>query len=319
MVKIAIVGFGKVTDYYIPALRNNDKYKIIAVCDLNGSKKNNTNGFPFYTSYSEMLEIHEEIDAVIVSTSLDSHFDVALGCIKKNKHVLLEKPAVTTENQLRELVKLAEENNVIFSVALHMSYAPDLLWFREYTKENYSYLGDIKSIYCEFSDPYIVNDELTTSALSLGGCWYDSGINALSVVTTLVKDISYKESEFENGTYKGIKDIKSLVKFDFENDFNGEITVCVDWTLNKDFKKTVLHFSENENVYELDHINHTVTRIKKGEEKEIIFSMESGLVSHYEQLFSDFYRLLNDQKVEMNFIRIHELLYKAYQLEYSMR
>lgn len=54
----------------------------------------------------------DDIDAVVVATPPESHFDVAAEAMTAGKHVLIEKPMATTVGDARKLVQLADETGL---------------------------------------------------------------------------------------------------------------------------------------------------------------------------------------------------------------
>jgi len=66
-------------------------------------------------NYMELLE-KEDIVGVIVATPPETHFDIALDCLKYNKHCLVEKPMTTTVDTAKQLIALAAKRNLILMV-----------------------------------------------------------------------------------------------------------------------------------------------------------------------------------------------------------
>jgi predicted dehydrogenase len=73
-------------------------------------------------SYHEFLERERFADAVVICTPDQLHYEPAIAFTKKGYHILLEKPMATTPQECREIVRVAEENKVIFSVCHVMRY-----------------------------------------------------------------------------------------------------------------------------------------------------------------------------------------------------
>jgi predicted dehydrogenase len=56
------------------------------------------------------------VDAVIISTPTNSHFEIGQYFLRHKKHVLLEKPMTNTLEEADRLIRLAKENNVTLAV-----------------------------------------------------------------------------------------------------------------------------------------------------------------------------------------------------------
>ncbi len=67
----------------------------------------------FFTNLEEMLD---EVDAVSIATPTPSHFDVAMLCLRRGKHILVEKPITETLEQARVLVSAARQSGLVVQV-----------------------------------------------------------------------------------------------------------------------------------------------------------------------------------------------------------
>lgn len=61
---------------------------------------------------SSVAEALDDIDAVVIATPPESHFDIAAEAMAAGKHVLVEKPMATSTADARRMVRLAEEHGV---------------------------------------------------------------------------------------------------------------------------------------------------------------------------------------------------------------
>lgn len=67
-------------------------------------------------SYIEALGSFKKGDAVTIFTPDDTHFEIALECVKRGLHVLVTKPIVKTLEQHKQLYQLAMMNRVLVAV-----------------------------------------------------------------------------------------------------------------------------------------------------------------------------------------------------------
>ena len=71
------------------------------------------NQVSFFESLDGLLEA---VDAVSIATPTPTHFDLALHCIKRGVHVLVEKPITQTLAQAEALVQAAKDSNLVVQV-----------------------------------------------------------------------------------------------------------------------------------------------------------------------------------------------------------
>ncbi|MBW2570165.1 MAG: Gfo/Idh/MocA family oxidoreductase [Deltaproteobacteria bacterium] len=103
-----------------------------------------------YTDVETCLDLeevlcHESIKAVVVATPAETHFAVAHKALLAGKHVFVEKPLALTEAEGRQLVKLAEQNELILMVGHILHYHPALIKLKDLI--NSGELGKIQYLY----------------------------------------------------------------------------------------------------------------------------------------------------------------------------
>jgi len=148
MVKVAVVGVG----YWGPNfVRNMDELagcELVAVCDTVSDKakkiKETHPHLEFTDDFDSLIE-GDKVDAVVIATGSDSHYKLARKALEKNKHVLVEKPMALKVVEAEELVKLAEERNLVLLVGHLLRYHNGLIKLKEYMDDGY--LGKILYAY----------------------------------------------------------------------------------------------------------------------------------------------------------------------------
>jgi len=95
MIKLGIIGYGTIATTYIKSLKHiADCYQLSGIYDINLTKLKRALPDDTYTIYDSMeAMLQSDINCVIISTPLNTHYDIAVNCIKANKHVIMEKPA----------------------------------------------------------------------------------------------------------------------------------------------------------------------------------------------------------------------------------
>ncbi len=109
---IAIIGFGKIAaDQHVPSIAGNDRLELVATVSRSGAGTARR-----FTSYGEMLEQVEGLDAVALTTPPTARYDIARACLERGLHVLLEKPPTVTLAEIHDLACIAEtEQRTLFT------------------------------------------------------------------------------------------------------------------------------------------------------------------------------------------------------------
>ena len=117
--KYALIGCGRISTNHVKAAINN-KLEIVGICDIIPEKmqeilkkhelEDNEN-IHQYTNYKELLQI-ESPDLVSIATESGNHAELALYCIEKGVHVIIEKPMAMSIDDANNIINLAEEKKV---------------------------------------------------------------------------------------------------------------------------------------------------------------------------------------------------------------
>ncbi len=201
--RIATIGTSWITESFIASSRYVENISIYAVYSRSEekakafAKKNKVN--KYYYSLEKMLS-DENIDAVYIASPNSKHYEQAKMCLLADKHVICEKPAVVTSEQLKEIYEIADSRNLIFLEAMKSMHSDGL----DVIKNNIADLGEIRTASIDFSqhsskyasykrgeNPNIFNPEMCTGALMDLGvyCVYF----ALEIFGEPVKVISHSD------------------------------------------------------------------------------------------------------------------------------
>lgn len=136
--RVAIVGFGYMGQMYADLVQARD-WELVGVHDIDNTKFQSDKFFP---NRSDLIA-HLDVEAVIICTPHNQHLSVVTECLKKKKHVILEKPMgsseAETEKIYRKIQKYKDTSVVVVNIT-HCFYNKIQL-----AKQKVSEL-DIKSI-----------------------------------------------------------------------------------------------------------------------------------------------------------------------------
>ena len=115
MLKVGIVGCGKIADSHASQIRRIKGCEIVGVCDREPLMAQQLQKrFPikqWFSSVSELLE-RSKPDVVHITTPPQSHFELASRCLEHGSHVYLEKPFTVWEDEARTLIAMAEKSGL---------------------------------------------------------------------------------------------------------------------------------------------------------------------------------------------------------------
>ena len=127
MIRIGIVGLGYWGPNLVRCFSELSDCKVTAVCDQSYDQliriKDRYPGVYPIEDYDALLQ-RNIVDALVIATPTNTHFELAAKALSKGIHVFIEKPLAKTSEQCRTLIKLAEINNCTLFVGhvfLHSS------------------------------------------------------------------------------------------------------------------------------------------------------------------------------------------------------
>ena len=188
---LGTIGTSWITDSFIQAALETEFYNLDSVYSRGAEK-----GQEFASKYGE-ISVETDLDTFIQKESLDViyiaspnslHYEQALQVLKAKKHVIVEKPATTNVKQWRELLRVAEENDVfIFEAARHM-YLPNFKKLKSLLND----LGDTQGAtiaYAKYSSRYdavLAGEEPNIFSLKFaGGALMDLGVYPIYTAVAL--------------------------------------------------------------------------------------------------------------------------------------
>ncbi|WP_445486822.1 Gfo/Idh/MocA family protein [Niallia sp. 03133] len=154
-----------------------------------------------YGDYEEMLQ-DEKIDVVYISTPHSNHYEYIIQSLENNKHVLCEKAITVNSKQLDEIVRLAEEKQLIVAEAMTIYHMPLFKQLREVVQSGK--IGTLKMVTVSFGSckENDASNRFFNKDLA-GGALLDIGTYALSFtrffLTSQPHEIITTVKEFETG------------------------------------------------------------------------------------------------------------------------
>ncbi|KAF5364707.1 hypothetical protein D9758_005524 [Tetrapyrgos nigripes] len=134
--------------------------------------------------YQELLD-DSEIDVVYNPLPVGLHYEWTMKALAAGKHVLLEKPATITSEEMRQMFELAEKKNLVLMEAFHSRFHPAIQRVKAILDSGE--LGKIKSICNTLTVPAgsFKKDDIRFDWSLGGGSFLDMGCYTLSCLRYL--------------------------------------------------------------------------------------------------------------------------------------
>jgi predicted dehydrogenase len=146
MVNIGVVGCGYWGPKHVRVCHELSEANLVTVCDVDEKKLAQVHiQYPMVqatTNYGEFLK--GDLDAVIIATPVNSHYQLAKDALLHDKHVLIEKPMTSSSREALALIELAEKRNLVLMAGHTYEYHPAIDFLRKIV--NAGELGEVYGI-----------------------------------------------------------------------------------------------------------------------------------------------------------------------------
>jgi len=211
-VRVAVVGLG----YWGPNLvRNFNELacaEVVAVCDRDVERleliERRYPAVQAHTSFDDVLA-DETIDVVALATPVSTHFPLGRAALEAGKHVFIEKPLAASAGECLELIRLADERELVLMPGHTFLYSPPVIAVRSLIESGE--LGDLYFVSTSrvnlglHQKDVSVTWDLAPHDFSILRYWLDetpSGVQALArgCVIPSIPDVAFIDLEYSSGT-----------------------------------------------------------------------------------------------------------------------
>lgn len=228
MLKVALVGAGKMGISHLSILGAHKDVEVVGVCDtslivMDALKK--YTAFPCYKKFSKMLD-NEKPDAVFVAVPTKLHYSMIKELLERKIHVFAEKPFCLNPAQGEELAKMAEDNRLVNQVGYHNKFIGT---FKEVKRIiDSGALGEIYHFTGEAYGPVVIKKKESTWRSDPdegGGCLMDYASHVIDLINGFLSPVKEAEGSLLKSIYSQKVDdaVYSLLKL--ESGVSGVLSV----------------------------------------------------------------------------------------------
>ena len=140
MLKVAIVGCGKIADAHAAQIQRIEDSEIVAACDREPlMAKQLCDRFPIRQHFTDLTELLRTTrpDVVHITTPPEGHFELTRLCLEHGANVYVEKPFVVHMREARELIEIAENKGLKLTAGHNYQFSPAARRMRSLVKSGY--------------------------------------------------------------------------------------------------------------------------------------------------------------------------------------
>ncbi len=146
-INVGLIGYGYWGFNLLRNIVESQNSEKVFVCDMREEKltlaRNIYSTVGRTNNWRELIS-NAEVDAIVIATPTSSHFEIAKAALENGKHVLVEKPLVTSTRQVKELMAIAEAKKLTLMVDHTFLYNDVVRKMKTYVNEGQ--IGNINYI-----------------------------------------------------------------------------------------------------------------------------------------------------------------------------
>ncbi len=189
MVRLALIGLGKMGISHLAIARSHPDAELVAVCDTTGYVLDvlaKYTGVKVYSDYKKMFA-EEKLDGVLIATPSKFHGEMVRAALEANLHVFCEKPFCLDPVEGQALAELAQTKGRVNQVGYHYRFVGA---FREAKRLiEAGAIGRVHNLRAEAYGPVVLRPKNVTWRAKKsegGGCLYDYACHAIDLLNFIV-------------------------------------------------------------------------------------------------------------------------------------
>lgn len=232
MLHFGIIGYGFMGQTHANTIKDLDYATLLAVCDTNPEQLVGVDDTVEAYKDADQLLADPKIDTVIIAVPNHLHLEMVKKTAKAKKNIILEKPASLNAEEFKEMMDIAKQQDVLFTVHHQRRWDKDYRIAKEvfdshtlgdvYTVKNtlYGFNGNMHDwhIYKEFG----------------GGMLYDWGVHLLDQMLYMIPGkLKTVYAHMTNVVNKEVDDYFNIQLY-FENGVNAQVELGTYYLTDKE-------------------------------------------------------------------------------------
>ena len=153
VIRMGVIGTGDRGEWECYILKETPGIDVVACCDilpdhLQNGLNQSVKGAKGYSDYRKLLE-QKDIDAVLIATPQNLHYQMAVDAIQAGKHIVCEKTLTLTTADALSLSKIVKNSKSVFQVGYQWQSSP--LFNRIIEMVQDGELGQITHVRCNYN------------------------------------------------------------------------------------------------------------------------------------------------------------------------
>jgi predicted dehydrogenase len=140
MLKVGIVGCGKIADSHVEQIMKIQRCEIVGVCDkeeLMAKQLHDRFNIKKYFNNIDQMINEARPDVVHITTPPQFHFEIGKQCLESGCHIYVEKPFTINTREAQQLILIADKNSKKLTVGHDAQFSHAARRMRKMVREGY--------------------------------------------------------------------------------------------------------------------------------------------------------------------------------------
>lgn len=228
MVKVAVIGAGKMGISHISILGAHPDVNLVGICDTSKMVTDFLEKYSKIDCYSDYKKMVAETrpDAVFVAVPTKFHYAMIRDLLSEGIHVFGEKPLCLAPQEGKELVALAEKKKLINQVGYHNKFIGT---FREVKRLlNRNAIGEVYHFTAEAYGPVVTMKKKATwrsDPKEGGGCLLDYASHVIDLVNDTLSPVQHVKSSLLKSIFSENVEDSVYSLLELQNGLSGVLQV----------------------------------------------------------------------------------------------
>lgn len=228
MVKVGLIGAGKMGISHLAILGAHPDVQVAGVCDTSKlvvDALEKYSPFPCFTDYKKMIR-EARPDAVVIAVPTRFHAAMVKEMLLEGLHVFVEKPFCLHPEEGVDLIALAQQKNLVNQVGYHNKFVGT---FAEVKKLlDGGHIGELYHFMGQAYGPVVIKQKQDTwrsDPMEGGGCLMDYASHVIDLVNYLLSPVQSVQGSMLKHIFSRNVDDAVFAMMQLENGVSGMLSV----------------------------------------------------------------------------------------------
>ena len=228
MVKVGLIGAGKMGISHLAILGAHPDAEVVGVCDTSKmviDALEKYSPFPCFTDYKKMLQ-QAKPEAVVVAVPTRFHASMVKELLQLGIHVFVEKPFCLRPEEGVELIQLAKSRNLVNQVGYHNKFVGTFDEVKRLITSGA--IGDIYHFMGQAYGPVVIKpkqDTWRSNPEEGGGCLMDYASHVIDLINYLLSPVQSVQSSSMKSIFSKQVDDAVYAMMSLRNGVSGILSV----------------------------------------------------------------------------------------------